>query len=70
MDSVLPPDVSTRLAVVQAAAMGWDRYIGIGQDAKAIVMHTFGASAPLSDLKRNSALRPEAVYAEAKKLVK
>jgi transketolase len=69
-DSVLPPDVSARLAVEQAAAMGWDRYIGIGQDAKAIVMHTFGASAPLSDLKKKFGFTPEAVYAEAKKLVK
>jgi transketolase len=69
-DSVLPPDVSARLAVEQASSMGWERYIGIGKDAKAIVMHTFGASAPLSDLKKKFGFTPEAVYAEAKKLVK
>jgi transketolase len=69
-DSVLPPDVTARLAVEQASPMGWDRYVGIGKDAKTIVMHTFGASAPLSDLKKKFGFTPEAVYAEAKKLVK
>jgi transketolase len=69
-DSVLPPDVTARIAVEQAAAMGWDRYVGISRDARTIVMHTFGASAPLPDLKKKFGFTLDAVYAEAKKLVK
>ncbi len=69
-ESVLPPGVTARIAVEQAAAMGWARYVGIGEDAKTIVMQTFGASAPLSDLKKKFGFTPEAVYAEAKQLVK
>ncbi len=42
---MLPPDVNARVAVEQAATLGWDRYVGrLGSQ---IVMHTFGASAPL-----------------------
>ncbi len=69
-ESVLPPGVTARIAVEQAAAMGWARYVGIGEDAKTIVMQTFGASAPLSDLKKKFGFTPEAGYAEAKQLVK
>ncbi|HTJ91971.1 MAG TPA: transketolase C-terminal domain-containing protein, partial [Pararobbsia sp.] len=69
-DSVLPPDVTARIAVEQAAQMGWDRYVGIGRDARTIVMHTFGASAPLADLKKKFGFTPEAVYEAAKQLVK
>lgn len=69
-DSVLPPDVTARVAVEQAAQMGWDRYVGISKDARTIVMHTFGASAPLADLKKKFGFTPEAVYETAKQLVK
>ena len=69
-DSVLPPDVTARVAVEQAAEMGWDRYVGINKDARTIVMHTFGASAPLPDLKKKFGFTPEAVYETAKHLVK
>ncbi|CAM2154193.1 Transketolase [Pararobbsia alpina] len=69
-DSVLPPDVTARVAVEQAAEMGWDRYVGISRDARTIVMHTFGASAPLADLKKKFGFTPEAVYETAKQLVK
>ncbi|RKP49581.1 transketolase [Pararobbsia silviterrae] len=69
-DSVLPPDVTARIAVEQAAELGWDRYVGISKDARTIVMHTFGASAPLSELKKKFGFTPEAVYETAKQLVK
>jgi transketolase len=48
-DSVLPPDVSGRVAVEQAGPLGWERYVG-ATGAK-IVMHTFGASAPIAKLQ-------------------
>ena|GEM_PF-2015251 len=56
-DSVLPPDVHARVAVEQAATLGWDRYVGrLGSQ---IVMHTFGASAPLKALKTKFGFTPE-----------
>lgn len=48
-DSVFPRDVPLRLAVEQAGALGWDRYVGL--DGRTITMSTFGASAPLAKLQ-------------------
>ena len=39
---VLPPDVTRRVAVEQAATFGWARYVG--PEGEIIGMHTFGAS--------------------------
>ncbi|CAB3755727.1 transketolase [Paraburkholderia solisilvae] len=66
-DSVLPPDVHARVAVEQAATLGWDRYVGrLGSQ---IVMHTFGASAPLKALRTKFGFTPERVVDEAKKQI-
>ena len=66
-DSVFPPDVDARVCVEQAGTLGWDRYVGrLGSQ---VVMHTFGASAPLSDLKKKFGFTPEHVYDEAKKQI-
>jgi transketolase len=66
-DSVLPPDVNARVAVEQAATLGWDRYVGrLGSQ---IVMHTFGASAPLKALKTKFGFTMEGVYEAAKKQI-
>ncbi|MDR5813232.1 transketolase [Caballeronia sp. LZ033] len=64
-ESVLPTDVHARVCVEQAATLGWDRYVGrLGAQ---IVMHTFGASAPLKALKTKFGFTPEAVVDAAKK---
>jgi transketolase len=61
---VLPPAVTARVAVEQASAIGWERYVG---SAGAVIgMHTFGASAPLKDLKTKFGFTPEAVVAAAR----
>jgi transketolase len=66
-DAVLPPDIDARVAVEQAASLGWDRYVGrLGAQ---VVMHTFGASAPLSDLKKKFGFTPERVYEAAKQQI-
>src|SRR5439155_4690457 len=44
-DSVLPPNVTARVAIEQASTFGWERYVGLA--GRVIGMHTFGASAPL-----------------------
>lgn len=66
-DAVLPPEVRARVAVEQAATLGWDRYVGrLGSQ---IVMHTFGASAPLAALRTKFGFTPERVVDEARKQI-
>jgi transketolase len=48
-DSVLPPELTARVAIEQAGPMGWDRYAG-NTGAK-VVMSSFGASAPIDKLQ-------------------
>ncbi len=65
-DDVLPPG-SRRVAIEQASALGWARYVG---DSGAIVaMHTFGASAPLKQLVEKFGFTPDAVADAARALV-
>jgi transketolase len=66
-DSVLPPDVTARVAVEQASAFGWDRYVG--EKGRVIGMHTFGASAPLKELDRKFGFEPERVVDVVKELL-
>jgi transketolase len=66
-DSVLPPEVSARLAVEQGSVLGWERYVGAA--GRVIGMTTFGASAPLKELQRKFGFEPERVVAVAKELL-
>jgi len=63
-DSVLPPNVSARVAVEQGSTLGWERYVGTA--GRVIGMHTFGASAPLKELQRKFGFEPTQVAAAAK----
>ena len=63
-DSVLPPAVTARVAVEQAATLGWERYVG--GFGRIIGMNTFGASAPLKELQRKFHFEPERVTEIAK----
>jgi transketolase len=63
-DSVLPPNVTARVAVEAAAAMGWERYIG--PRGRFVGMSSFGASAPAGALYKHFGITPERVAAEAK----
>ncbi|MBV1691980.1 transketolase [Novosphingobium sp. G106] len=49
-EAVLPPSVSARVAIEQAAPLGWDRYVGA--HGATVTMDGFGASAPFADLRR------------------
>jgi transketolase len=66
-DSVLPPDVTARVAVEQASTLGWERYVG--RSGRVIGMKTFGASAPLKELQRKFGFEPERVTEIAKELL-
>src|SRR3712207_6653625 len=49
-DSVLPPDITARVAVEQAATFGWARFTGL--HGTRLGMRTFGVSAPLQEVQR------------------
>jgi transketolase len=66
-DTVLPPDIRARVAIEQAGTLGWDRYTGI--DGDKVVMHTFGASAPLKALAVKFGFTEDNVYQLAKKQI-
>jgi len=66
-DSVLPPDVTARVAVEQASTFGWERYVG--WSGRVIGMKTFGASAPLKELLRKYGFEPERVTEVVKELL-
>ena len=66
-DSVLPPEVTARVAVEEASTLGWDRYVGA--KGKIVGMHTFGASAPLKELQKKFGFEPERIAAVAKEVL-
>ena len=66
-DSVFPRGVTARLAVEQAGAFGWGRYIGL--DGRMITMSTFGASAPIADLQERFGFTIDNVVGVAREML-
>jgi len=66
-ESVLPRSVRARLAVEQAGALGWDRYVGL--DGATITMRSFGSSAPLADLQAKFGFTVDHVCERARALL-
>ncbi|XGV97651.1 MAG: transketolase [Leptolyngbya sp. BL-A-14] len=67
-DQVLPPQITARVSVEQAATFGWERYVG--RTGQMIGMHTFGSSAPLKDLQKKFGFTPDAILDAAKAQLK
>jgi transketolase len=67
-ESVLPPDVTARVAIEQASTFGWERYVG--STGRVIGMHTFGASAPLKALQKEFGFTVDNVVTTAKALLR
>ncbi|ADO68248.1 transketolase [Stigmatella aurantiaca] len=63
-DAVLLPSVRARVSVEQAAAFGWERWVGL--TGKIIGMRTFGASAPIKSLLQKFGFTVENVVKAAK----
>jgi transketolase len=63
-DSVLPPEVTARISVEQAATFGWERYVGL--TGAMIGMQSFGASAPLKELQKKFGFTVERVVEVAR----
>jgi transketolase len=66
-DAVLPPSVKARVAIEQASALGWARYVGDG--GAIVAMNTFGASAPLKQLVEKFGFTPDAVADVAREVI-
>ncbi|MEN6521055.1 MAG: transketolase [Armatimonadota bacterium] len=64
-DSVLPPSITSRVAIEAASPFGWERYTG----CKGIIigMDHFGASAPAGLLAEKFGFTPEAIAARVRK---
>ena len=65
--SVLPPEITARIAIEQASTFGWERYVGM--TGRIIGMKTFGASAPLKELQRKFGFEPECIVTAARELL-
>ena len=66
-DKILPPHISTRLAVEAGSTLGWGRYIGIHGDI--IGIDHFGASAPAKVLFQKFGFTVEEVVKRAEMLL-
>jgi transketolase len=60
-NTVIPPDVSARVAVEQAGTFGWAHYVGTA--GVVLGMRSFGASAPLKELQRHFGFTEEHLLA-------
>jgi len=58
-DSVLLPDIDARVSIEAGSTVGWERYVG--RSGAMIGMHSFGASAPASDVYKHFGITTEAV---------
>jgi transketolase len=67
-DSVLPPQVTTRLAIEAGVTMGWSKYIG--PTGSVIGLDRFGASAPYQVLMEKFGFTAEAVAERMLRLLK
>jgi transketolase len=66
-DEVLPPAVTNRVAIEEASAMGWERYVGSA--GTILGMHTFGQSAPFKDVEKEFGFTPDQIAAAAREAI-
>ncbi|WP_434384735.1 transketolase [Melittangium boletus] len=66
-EKVLPKAVTARVSVEQAAAFGWERWVG--HAGKVIGMRTFGASAPLKSLLQKFGFSVDKVIEAAREVM-
>ncbi|MCV7224866.1 transketolase [Mycolicibacterium komossense] len=66
-DSVLPPELTARVAVEAAAGFGWERHVG--PQGRIIAMGGFGASGPAPDLRDHFGFTADNVAEVARELI-
>ena len=67
IDSVLDPEIKTRLSVEAGIGLGWEKWVG--EKGKIISIEMFGASAPAETLFKEYGFTVENVYKTAKELI-
>jgi len=67
-DSILPENISVRVAIEAGATQGWHKYVG--RDGIVIGLDHFGASAPMKDLFFHFGITAEAVVKAVQVLCK
>lgn len=65
-ETVLPSQVSARVAVEAGSTFGWRRYAGTHEHGAVVGLRDFGASAPITDLLEEFGLTVECVVEAAK----
>ena len=63
-DKILPPTITARVAVEEAATFGWERYTGF--DGAILGLRTFGMSAPMKAVAQHFGFEPAHVVAAAR----
>jgi transketolase len=67
-ETVLPPDITARVAVEAGITIGWEHYVGL--EGAIVGMRSFGASAPSQVLYEKFGITVENVVKTAKELIK
>ncbi len=66
-ESVLPPSVTARVSIEEAATLGWERWVGT--EGAMVGMYTFGSSAPLADVQSKYGFTPDKIVEKAKEVL-
>ena len=66
-DSVLPPQVTARVAVEAGISMGWEHYVG--STGAVIGINRFGASAPGGVVLKKYGIKASAIVSKAMQLL-
>ncbi|MEX2106085.1 MAG: transketolase [Solirubrobacterales bacterium] len=66
-DEVLPPSVTARVAIEEAATLGWERWVG--SSGTVLGMTTFGQSAPFKDVEEEFGFTPDRIAQAARETV-
>jgi len=68
LESVLPPEITARVAVEAGVSQGWERWVG--ERGVIISLNRYGASAPGKTIFENLGFTAEAIIEAASKLLK
>ncbi|MCH7773807.1 MAG: transketolase [Bacteroidetes bacterium] len=68
--SVLPSNITARVAVEAGSTFGWRRFVGLHNQGEVLGMRTFGASGKLSSLLEEFGLTTDSIIKSAKEVIR
>lgn len=68
--SVLPSNITARVAVEAGSTFGWRRFVGLHNQGEVLGMRTFGASGKLSSLLEEFGLTTDSIVKSAKEVIR